>query len=133
LYNFMSGGVSMQQVNIHEVRENLAEYLAAAERGEEVLICRRNQPVARLVAIEAAPARKPRPIGKAADAGVPVPASFFEPMPAGWAAAFEQPLSSAAPAKSARQPAAKPAAKRGVKPVAKRAPAKSPVAGRVRR
>lgn len=71
----------MHQPNVHEVRENLAQYLAAAERGEEVLICRRNQPVARLVAIERAPLRKPRPIGKAADAGQPVPASFFEPLP----------------------------------------------------
>lgn len=71
----------MHQPNVHEVRENLAEYLAAAERGEEVLICRRNQPVARLVAIARAPLRKPRPIGKAADAGQPVPAAFFEPLP----------------------------------------------------
>lgn len=104
----------MQQVNIHEVRENLAEYLAAVERGEEVLICRRNQPVARLVAIEPAPTRKPRPIGKAADAGVPVPASFFEPMPAGWTAAFDQDL----PLSPRAQPARKAAAKRAPAKVA---------------
>ena len=71
----------MRNPNIHEVRDNLAEYLAAAERGEEVLICRRNQPVARLVAVTRVPTRKPRPIGKAADAGVPLPAAFFEPLP----------------------------------------------------
>ena len=70
----------MRQPNIHEVRENLAEYLAAAERGEEVLICRRNQPVARLVAI-ARPTGKPRPIGRAADAGTPLPATFWDPLP----------------------------------------------------
>jgi len=70
----------MHQPNIHEVRENLAEYLAAAERGEEVLICRRNQPVARLVAV-ARSSGKPRPIGRAADAGTPLPASFWEPLP----------------------------------------------------
>lgn len=70
----------MHQPNIHQVRENLAEYLAAAERGEEVLICRRNQPVARLVAV-ARPTGKPRPIGRAADAGTPLPASFWEPLP----------------------------------------------------
>ena len=70
----------MHQPNIHQVRENLAEYLDAAARGEEVLICRRNQPVARLVAISRAP-RKPRPIGRAADAGTPLPASFWEPLP----------------------------------------------------
>ncbi|HUG22037.1 type II toxin-antitoxin system Phd/YefM family antitoxin [Piscinibacter sp.] len=70
----------MHQPNIHEVRENLAEYLDAAARGEEVLICRRNQPVARLVAI-ARPPREPRPIGGAPDAGAPIPASFWDPLP----------------------------------------------------
>ncbi len=71
----------MHQPNIHEVRDNLAEYLAAAERGEEVLICRRNQPVARLVALQIAPRRAARPLGLAADAGTPLPDSFFEPLP----------------------------------------------------
>lgn len=70
----------MNRPNIHDVRENLAEYLAAAERGEEVLICRRNQPVARLVAVARRPV-KPRPLGRAADAGTPLPASFWEPLP----------------------------------------------------
>jgi len=63
--------------NIHQFRENLAEYLLAAARGEEVVICRRNQPVARLVAVT----RASRPIGRAADAGTPLPASFREPLP----------------------------------------------------
>lgn len=78
----------MHSPNVHEVRENLAEYLAAAERGEEVLICRRNQPVARLVAIARAPARKPRPIGRAPDAGESLPAAFFDPLPADMLAAL---------------------------------------------
>ena len=63
------------------VRENLAEYLAAAERGEEVLICRRNQPVARLVALAPATPRRRRPIGLAADAGQALPEAFWEPLP----------------------------------------------------
>ena len=71
----------MHQPNVHEVRDNLAEYLAAAERGEEVLICRRNQPVARLVALQVAPRRAVRPMGLAADAGTPLPDSFFESLP----------------------------------------------------
>jgi prevent-host-death family protein len=78
----------MHSPNVHQVRENLAEYLAAAERGEEVLICRRNQPVARLVAIARAPARKPRPIGRAPDAGESLPAAFFDPLPADMLAAL---------------------------------------------
>lgn len=72
---------STHQPNVHEVRDNLAEYLAAAERGEEVLICRRNQPVARLVALQPAPRREARPLGLAADAGTALPDSFFEPLP----------------------------------------------------
>jgi prevent-host-death family protein len=78
----------MHSPNVHEVRENLAEYLAAAERGEEVLICRRNQPVARLVAIARAPARKPRPMGRAPDAGESLPEAFFDPLPADMLAAL---------------------------------------------
>lgn len=71
----------MPSANIHEVRENLAEYLAAAERGEEVLICRRNQPVARLVALPRAAPRRARPLGKAADAGAALPDAFWDPLP----------------------------------------------------
>lgn len=71
----------MPSPNIHEVRENLAEYLAAAERGEEVLICRRNQPVARLVALAPAAPRRRRPIGLAADAGQALPDAFWDPLP----------------------------------------------------
>ena len=71
----------VHQPNVHEVRDHLAEYLAAAERGEEVLICRRNQPVARLVAVQVTPRRQARPVGLAADAGTPLPDSFFEPLP----------------------------------------------------
>jgi prevent-host-death family protein len=70
--------------NVHEVRERLAEYIAAAQRGEEVLICRRNQPVARLVAVQAVVPpvpRSPRPLGLAPDAGQPLPGTFFEPLP----------------------------------------------------
>lgn len=72
----------MHQPNVHEVRDNLAEYLAAAERGEEVLICRRNQPVARLVAVRGARPRVARPLGGAPDAGTAWDDAFSEPLPA---------------------------------------------------
>ena len=70
----------MHHVNVHEVREKLADYLDAALRGEEVLICRRNHPVARLVAVSQRP-RNLRPLGKASDAGQPLPDAFWEPLP----------------------------------------------------
>ena len=79
----------MPSPNIREVREHLAEYLAAAERGEEVLICRRNQPVARLVALAPAAPRGRRPIGLAADAGQALPEAFWEPVPDGLIGALD--------------------------------------------
>jgi prevent-host-death family protein len=39
------------QVNMHEAKTTLSELVAAAERGEEVIIARNGTPAARLVAI----------------------------------------------------------------------------------
>jgi prevent-host-death family protein len=39
------------QVNMHEAKTRLSELVAAAERGEEVLIARNGKPAARLVAV----------------------------------------------------------------------------------
>jgi prevent-host-death family protein len=41
------------QVNMHEAKTRLSELVAAAERGEEVVIARDGTPAARLVAITA--------------------------------------------------------------------------------
>lgn len=71
--------MTMIMVNIHEVKAKLSEYVEAVTRGEHVVICKRNQPVAELRAIEQKRS-EPRPIG-----GGPhqftVPDSFFAPMP----------------------------------------------------
>jgi len=40
-----------QQVSLREVNQHLAQYIAAVEQGEEVIITRRGQPVARLLPI----------------------------------------------------------------------------------
>jgi prevent-host-death family protein len=37
-------------VGVRELKANLSEYLARAERGEEVIVTDRNRPIARLVA-----------------------------------------------------------------------------------
>ncbi len=89
----------MHQPNVHQVRESLAEYLDAALRGEEVVICRRNQPVARLVAVDR-PLREARPIGLAADAGSELPESFWEPLPDDVLAAYGGGSPATAPARS---------------------------------
>lgn len=41
----------MRTVNVSETREHLAQLLDAVEAGEEVLIVRRDRPVARLVPV----------------------------------------------------------------------------------
>ena len=79
--------MTMILVNIHEAKAKLSEYLEAVAKGERVLICKRNQPIAELRAVEQK-RTEPRLIG-----GGPyhfeVPASFFEPMPDEFLDAFE--------------------------------------------
>jgi len=70
----------MLNINIHEAKAKLSEYLTAVEAGETVVICRRNTPVAQIVPIRS-PRKAPRPIGLACDADVALPDSFFDPLP----------------------------------------------------
>ena len=69
----------MMIVNIYEAKAKLSEYLDLAARGERVVICKRNRPVAELRAVDAA-RTDPRPIGLARGR-VSVPDAFFEPLP----------------------------------------------------
>src|SRR5437899_579760 len=71
--------MTMIVVNIHEAKAKLSEYLDAVANGERVVICKRNQPVAELRAIEQK-RTEPRPLGLA-KGQVSIPPSFFEPMP----------------------------------------------------
>jgi antitoxin (DNA-binding transcriptional repressor) of toxin-antitoxin stability system len=71
----------MCKANVFEVKAKLSDFLDRAARGERIVICRHNKPVAELRAVEAA-RTEPRPIGPLP--GRPtfdVPPSFFEPMP----------------------------------------------------
>jgi prevent-host-death family protein len=74
-------------INIHEAKAKLSEYLDAVARGERVVICKRNQPVAELRAIESKRTAA-RPLGLA-KGQVSIPPSFFEPMPDEFLDAFE--------------------------------------------
>ena len=60
--------LAMKRGNIHEVKDRLTGFVDAALRGEEVVICRRNVPVARLVAIRPPPVNRTR-LGWAAGEG----------------------------------------------------------------
>ena len=48
----------MTSVGVHEAKTTLSDLLRRAEAGEEVVICRGSQPVARLVAIQPVPGRR---------------------------------------------------------------------------
>ena len=73
----MTYNLTMKMVNIYDAKARLSEYLELVQRGEHVVICRRNQPVAELRPVPQAPTA-PRPVGGSA---IIVPASFFEPLP----------------------------------------------------
>jgi prevent-host-death family protein len=71
----------MLNINIHEAKAKLSEYLAAVEAGETVQICRRNVPVAQIVPLPKA-GTQPRAIGLGP--GGPdyeIPDEFWEPLP----------------------------------------------------
>jgi len=46
----------MISVNMHEAKSRLSQLVAAAMKGEEVILCSHGQPRVRLVALEGAPA-----------------------------------------------------------------------------
>lgn len=71
------------QVNVQDAKTHLSGLLARVEAGEEIVIARGGQPIARLVAIERAPRRQ---LGLLAWS---VPESFFEPLPEAELSAWE--------------------------------------------
>ena len=66
----------MTIVNVQEAKGQLSRLIAAAERGDDVVIARAGTPVVRLTPIGSLP---PRRLGFLA--GLTVPDTFFEPMP----------------------------------------------------
>ena len=68
----------MIRVTIHAAKTNLSKLIARACAGEEVVISRGDEPVARLVPVSAG---TPRRRFGALHGAVKVPPSFFEPLP----------------------------------------------------
>jgi antitoxin (DNA-binding transcriptional repressor) of toxin-antitoxin stability system len=68
----------MFKVNLADAKARLSQYLDRVERGETVVLCRRNVPVAEIRRLPRLPT-EPRPIGT--DPDLVVPPSFFEPLP----------------------------------------------------
>jgi len=72
----------MTTVTVHHAKTHLSKLIAAAERGEEVVIARGNKPAVRMVAVvtpEPAAPRIPRVPGRLKGL-VSLDDSFFEPM-----------------------------------------------------
>ena len=75
----------MHVVNVHQAKTELSRLLARVEAGEDVMIARRGQPVARLVACKGPVKRQPDVLkGK-----IVVPDTFFDPLPEEELAAWE--------------------------------------------
>ncbi|MHB8708028.1 MAG: type II toxin-antitoxin system Phd/YefM family antitoxin [Desulfuromonadales bacterium] len=69
----------MITINVHEAKTHLSHYLDEVAKGETVVVCKRNRPLAEIRPLPAPPTA-PRPIGLAK--GIfSIPATFFEPLP----------------------------------------------------
>ena len=76
----------MIRLNIHEAKTHLSKYLARLEKGETIILCRHNTPIAEIRPLPQKLEKK-RPIGLAKGT-FKVSASFFEPLPDEVIAAF---------------------------------------------
>ena len=67
----------MLVINVHQAKTQLSRLLALVETGEDVVIARRGEPVARLVGCKPRSKRQPDVLkGNAV-----IPESFFDPLP----------------------------------------------------
>ena len=82
----MTYSSTMLKVNVADAKTHLSRYLDLVERGETVVVCRRNVPIAEFRPV-AKLQTEPRPVG--IDRGMEAPPSFFELLPDGLLDAFE--------------------------------------------
>lgn len=68
----------MIKVNIHEAKTHLSRYLRLLARGETILLCKRNVPIAEIRSLPSG-RRTRRPIGLA-KGKFKVPREFFDPL-----------------------------------------------------
>lgn len=72
-------------INVHDAKTHLSSLLQRVEAGEEIVIARAGEPVAKLIPV---PRQKPRVPGLAKGM-LTVPDSFFDPLPEDLLRAFE--------------------------------------------
>ncbi len=77
----------MIRLNIHQAKTHLSRYLPLLAKGETILLCKRNVPIAEIRGLPPEDEER-RPIGL--DHGrLKVPSSFFEPLPKKLVEGFE--------------------------------------------
>jgi len=69
----------MIKINIHEAKTHLSRYLDRLAKGESIILCKRNVPIAEIRPISQE-RKSERPIGLA-KGKFQVPPEFFEPLP----------------------------------------------------
>ncbi len=69
----------MIKLNVHEAKTHLSRYLEHLARGETILLCKRNEPIAEIRPISRF-RKTPRPIG-GAKGKFKIPKKFFDPIP----------------------------------------------------
>jgi prevent-host-death family protein len=81
----------MITMNINEAKAHLSDALKSVAKGETVVLCKRNKPVAEIRAIKEIPKKK-RPIGLAAKEhpDFVIDTRFFDPLPNELLDAFSQ-------------------------------------------
>jgi antitoxin (DNA-binding transcriptional repressor) of toxin-antitoxin stability system len=77
----------MIRLNVHQAKTHLSKYLDQLAKGETILLCKRNTPIAEIRAV-AATRKTKRPIGLA-KGKVKISKSFFKPLPDELLDAFE--------------------------------------------
>jgi len=76
----------MIRLNIHEAKTHLSRYLEEMAKGETIILCKRNIPIAEIRPIHP-PRKHKRPLGLA-NGEFEVTREFFEPLPDEILAAF---------------------------------------------
>jgi antitoxin (DNA-binding transcriptional repressor) of toxin-antitoxin stability system len=77
----------MIRLNVHEAKTHLSAYLERLSKGESILLCKRNEPVAEIRPLAAARRRK-RPLGLA-KGKLKLPPEFFKPLPSALLKSFQ--------------------------------------------
>jgi prevent-host-death family protein len=78
----------MIQVSIYEAKTHLSRYIKRVRRGEVIVLCQRNVPVAEIRPLRLAASTQQRPVGLA-KGKLTVPEEFFSPLPKEVTEAFE--------------------------------------------